>query len=53
MKIVNEISTNRLLKHFTDDKTLAVISTFRTERTESENISLIKELKSWVNSMRH
>ena len=48
MKIVNEISTTRLLKHFTDDKTLAVISTFRTERTESENISLLKELKSWV-----
>lgn len=46
--VVNEISTTRLMKHFTDDKTLALISTFRTEMTESENLSLLKELKSWA-----
>ena len=34
MKQLNEISTNRLLSHFTDENNLAIISTYRTSRTE-------------------
>jgi len=52
MKVMNEIGTNRLLKHFTDEKTMAVISTYRTERTESENRSLLKRFKAEVRDMK-
>lgn len=51
MKYINEIGTNRLLKHFVDEKTLAVISTYRTERPESENRSLLKRFKAEVRDM--
>lgn len=46
--MLNEISTNRILGHFTDGSTLAIISTYRTERTDSENYRLLRELKSWA-----
>lgn len=52
MKVMNEIGTNRILSHFTDDKTMAVISTYRTERTESENRSLLKRFKAEVRDMK-
>jgi hypothetical protein len=52
MKVVSEIGTSRLLKHFTDDKTMAVISTYRTERTEAENRSLLKRFKAEVRDMK-
>lgn len=46
--MLNEISTNRILRHFTDDSTLAIISTYRTELTDSENRRLLSKLKSWA-----
>lgn len=49
--MLNEISTSRLLKHLSDNKTLAIISTYRTERTEAENRSLLGKLKRDVRSM--
>lgn len=52
MKSINEIATSRLLKHLTDDNTLAMISTYRTERSEKENLNLLKELKNTVRSMK-
>lgn len=50
--MLNEISTSRLLKHLSDNKTLAIISTYRTERTEKENLKLLKELKHTVIKMK-
>lgn len=52
METINEISTSRLLKHLADDNSLAMISTYRTERTEKENLRLLKELKNTVRSMK-
>jgi hypothetical protein len=46
--MINEISTNRILKHFQDDKSLAIISTFRDERSLKENMKLLQELKTFV-----
>lgn len=45
---IDEISTTRLLGHFTDNGQLAVISTFRSERTESENMALLRKFKDDV-----
>ena len=53
MKILKEQSlnektpTSRLYKHLLDDN-WAIISTYRGERTENENLQLLKELKSLV-----
>lgn len=45
--LINENSTSRILKHLINkDETLAVISTYRSERSEEKNKSLLKELKS-------
>ena len=49
---INEISTNRLLKHFQDENTFAIISTYRTERTEAENKKLLLELKTKIKKMK-
>lgn len=46
--MLNEISTNRILSHFTDKSALAIISTYRTERTDAENYQLLSKLKSWA-----
>lgn len=51
MKQLNEISTNRLLSHFTDENNLAIISTYRTSRTERQNRQLLQELKRSVRDM--
>lgn len=51
MKQLNEISTNRLLSHFTDENDLAIISTYRTSRTERQNRQLLQELKRSVRGM--
>ena len=54
MEMVNEISKTRLIKHLQDEKTLAMISTYRSERangepkTERENRSDLQELKRIV-----
>lgn len=50
--MLNEISTSRLLKHLSDSKTLAIISTYRTERNEQENRKLLNELKNTVRKMK-
>ena len=50
--MLNEISTNRILHHFQNDKTLAIISTFRTERTEKENLQLLKQFKSEIKKLK-
>ena len=49
--LVDEISTNRLLRHFTDEGDMAVISTYRTERTEDENKNLLKDFKKEVRAL--
>ena len=46
MSMLNEISTNRILSHFKDNGTLAIISTYRTERPEAENKKLLNKLKA-------
>lgn len=51
MKQLNEISTTRLLRHFTDENDLAIISTYRTSRTESQNRQLLQDLKRAVRGM--
>lgn len=51
MKQLNEISTNRLLSHFMDENDLAIISTYRTSRTERQNRQLLQELKRSVRGM--
>ena len=50
--MLNEISTNRILKHFQDDSCLAIISSYRTERTEQENRKLLNKLKQKVRSLK-
>ena len=50
--MLNEISTNRILKHFQDDSCLAIISSYRTERTEQENRKLLNKLKQEVKSLK-
>ena len=45
---IDEVSTSRILGHFTNDEVLAIISTYREERPEKENRRLLKELKSKV-----
>ena len=52
MRVVNEIGTNRLLKHFIDDQTMAVVSTYHPERTEIENRSLLRRFKAEVRAMK-
>ena len=52
MKVISEIGTNRILSHLSDDKTMAVVSTYRTERTEDENRSLLKRFKAEVRDMK-
>ena len=46
MSMLNEISVNRILSHVKYDGTLAIISTYRTERPEAENKKLLNKLKS-------
>ena len=50
--MLNEISTNRILKHFQDNSCLAIISSYRTERTEQENRKLLNKLKQKVRSLK-
>lgn len=50
--MINEISTNRILKHFQDDSCLTIISSYRTERTEQENRKLLNNLKQKVRSLK-
>lgn len=49
-KKVNEISTNRILNHLQDESNLAIISTYRTERSESENKKFLSNLKKQLTS---
>jgi hypothetical protein len=54
MEEISEVSTNRLLRHLQDDRTLAMISTYRSKRrngdakTKKENLSDLQELKGIV-----
>lgn len=45
------LTTNRILQHFQDDSSLAIISSYRTERTEAENKALLQKLKKKVRSL--
>ena len=47
-QMLNEISTTRLMNHLSDNKTLAMISIYRSEGSECENRSLLFELKQIV-----
>lgn len=49
-KKINEISTNRILNHLQDESNLAIISTYRTERSESENKKFLSKLKKQLTS---
>ena len=49
--MINEVSTSRLLKHLTDNNKLAIISTYRDSRTESQNRSLLRKLKTEVRNL--
>lgn len=52
MKVqIDEVSTNRLLRHFTDEGDMAVVSTYRTERTEAENRKLLRDFKEEVRKL--
>lgn len=42
MKPVNEISTNRILTHLKDGGTFAIISTFRPDRVENDEMATLK-----------
>lgn len=48
---INEISTNRILKHFQDKTNLAIISSYRTERTEHQNRNLLNKLKQNIRKL--
>lgn len=52
MSMLNKISTNRILSHFKDNGTLAIISTYRTERSEAENKKLLNKLKSECKALK-
>lgn len=45
------LTTNRILKHFQDISSLAIVSAFRSENTAKENMSLHKKLKNEVKKM--
>ena len=44
-------STTRLLQHFQDSKTLAIISPYRVENSKSENEMNLRELKKKVRAL--
>jgi hypothetical protein len=50
-KKFNEISLNRILNHFQDESNLAIISIYRTERSEKENRQLLQELKQKIRQL--
>lgn len=47
-----EISTSRILQHFLDDSSLAIVSTFRVERTKSENMNLLRKFKNQLKAKK-
>ena len=52
MSMLNEISVNRILSHFKYNGTLAIISTYRIERSEAENKKLLNKLKSECKALK-
>lgn len=51
-RLIAESSTSRILQHLTDNGELAIISPYRSERSEKENLNLLRELKSNVRAMK-
>ena len=48
MKDINESSMSRIYQKLVDDSSCALISTYRSERSENENHKLLQELKQDV-----